>query len=134
MVNEDRLFDLESDLVCFHCGKCCSASFVRVVTEEESRSLVSRACRKPFDCTKICLTRIFRGSDLFYLNRHDTCPFYDHGQRSCLAYDIRPDCCRKFPVRSLDHARGSIMGSVECPGFLMALSKYFDVPFQSPEV
>lgn len=134
MVNESRLFDLESDLVCFHCGKCCSASFIRIIMSSEAVSLFSFCSSDKVLYDKVNMIPVSDGSTSLYLNRGETCPFYDQDQRLCLVYAIRPTCCRAYPVHSLDCARGSIISSVECPGFLIALSKYFDIPFQLPEV
>ena len=99
-----RNFNIIVPFICYRCGHCCY-DYTPQLSDDQLRALALQR-NQPFeDVKKLHKKAYFTG------DTGETCPALDEAG-SCLIYDIRPDCCREYPLNTFNGANG-----VLCPGY-----------------
>ena len=85
-------FDLVIPFVCHKCGACCH-DYTPRLSDNQLRELALQRNQSFVEIKKVHEKAYFTG------DTGETCPALDEAG-SCLIYDIRPDCCREYPLNT----------------------------------
>lgn len=134
MGNDLLIKELESKFKCARCGVCCTNDFLRIVTFNESGPLIAYIRDHSYLRNEVHFDKLVDVPLSYSMNAGESCPFYDYGLNECMVYDIRPECCRKFPIQSFVNGRGSLECSMSCVGFFTAVANVLEVPAYCKEI